>query len=163
MYQKGSKDMKKEILMIGIIILFLSTTCLPVLASEALPDLIIEDMVIGPTHNPFDEGFNCQVKNIGDVSTSPDKDLDISVSVRWKIFGLFPLIKIRQFDAGPIGLSLAPGETDLLPFATTSSMPLFGYYAFYCTVNPHLIIEESNYQNNRYTETVFFLLRKSFP
>jgi hypothetical protein len=126
--------------------------------SLGLPDLIIEDIKIYPT-NPFEEEFRCQVKNIGDASTPYGKAIDISVIVRWKILNLLPLIRVREFTGGTIGSGLAPGEIDKIPFASTSiHMPLFGYYMFYCKVNPQYIIEESNYQNNFYTETVFFIL-----
>jgi len=124
-----------------------------------MPDLIIEDLLILPGSHPFEESFECQVKNIGDTLTPPDKFIYISVTVRWKIFGLFPLIPIREFRGGTIGSGLAPGEIVKITFAGTANhMPLFGFYSFYCMVNPEHIIDESNNQNNVYTETVLFIL-----
>jgi hypothetical protein len=155
------KNPLKRSLIVGITFLFLSTTCLPVLASEGKPDLIIEDLLIFPGHYPFEEEFRCQVKNIGNVSTPYDKDLDISITVRWKTFGLLPIIPVREFIGGTGGISLAPGETIKIPFATTYSMPVFGFYTFYCKVNPDYIIDESNIRNNLYTETVLFLFQVS--
>lgn len=122
------------------------------------PDLIIEDLLILPGSHPFQEEFSCLVKNVGDASTPSNKDLDITVTVRWKTFGLLPLIPVRKFIGGTGGFSLAPGETVDIPFATTNRMPVFGFYKFYCTVNPEHIIDESNYQNNVKTETVLFIL-----
>jgi len=144
-----------------ILLLFLSTTCLPIVnASEGKPDLIIEDLLILPGHQPGEEEFRCQVKNVGDASTPSDKFIDITVTVRWKTFGLLPLIPVRKFTASAAN-SLAPGETNNIPFAYSDSMPIFGFYEFYCTVNPKATIDESNYQNNLKTETVLFILRLS--
>jgi hypothetical protein len=153
--------MKKYIILILVLLLFLSTTCIPVSASQGMPDLIIEDLLIFPGHTPDEEEFRCQVKNIGNASTPYDKDLDISVTIRWKTFGLLPLIQVRKFTGGTGGFSLEPGETIKLPFATSYRMPLFGFYTFFCKVNPEYIIDESNIRNNLYTETVLFIFRIS--
>lgn len=126
-----------------------------------LPDLIIEDLLIFPGHVPDEEEFAVQVKNIGNASTSYDKNLDVSISVRWRIFGLLPLISVRKFTCGTGGFSLAPNESIILTFATTYRMPLLGFYSFYCKVNPEHVIDESNYQNNLYTETVLLILKRS--
>ena len=155
----GKNTLKRSII-IGIIFLFLSTMGLPVLASEEKPDLIIEDLLILPGHQPGEEEFRCRVKNVGDASTPSDKFIDITVTLRWKTFGLLPLIPVRKFTASAAN-SLAPGETNNIPFAYSDSMPIFGFYEFYCTVNPNATIDESNYQNNLKTETVLFILRLS--
>jgi len=156
------KNTLKRSLIVGIIVLFLSTACLHVVTGEEKPDLIIEDLLILPGHHPYEEEFRCRVKNVGDASTLSDKDLDISVTVRWKTFGLLPLIPVREFIGGTGGSSLAPGEIKDIPFATTYRMPLFGFYTFYCTVDPEHKIDESNNQNNVYTETVLFILQAAF-
>jgi hypothetical protein len=153
--------MKKYIISILVLLLFLSTTCIPVSASGEMPDLIIEDLLIFPGDFPDEEEFDVQIKNIGNASTPNDKNLDVSISVRWKIFGLLPLISVRKFTCGTGGFNLAPNESIILPFATTYRMPLLGFYTFYCKVNPKHIIDESNYQNNMYTETVLLILQRS--
>jgi hypothetical protein len=142
-----------------ILLLFLSTTCLPIVnASEGKPDLMIEDLLILPGHQPGEEEFRCRVKNIGDASTPSGKFIDITVIVRWKILDILPLIPVRKFIASAAN-SLAPNETANIPFAYSDSMPIFGFYEFYCTVNPKATIDESNYQNNFKTDTVLFILR----
>ncbi len=150
---------KKPLIVISIcaVVLLVMGSSNTVVANEEMPDLIIEDLLILPGSHPHQEEFSCLVKNVGDASTSSNKNLDITVTMRWKTFGLLPLIPIRKFTGGIIG-SLAPNETIDISFATTNRMPLFGFYTFYCVVNPEHIIEESNYQNNVYTETVLLLL-----
>jgi hypothetical protein len=155
--------MKKPLIVVSLcaVVLLVLGSSNTVIANEEMPDLIIEDLLIFPGHTPDEEEFRCQVKNIGNASTPYDKDLDISVTIRWKTFGLLPLIQVRKFTGGTGGFSLEPGETIKLPFATSSRMPFFGFYTFYCVVNPEHIIEESNYQNNVYTETVLLILQRS--
>lgn len=130
------KNPLKRSLIVGIVFLFLSTACLPVLANEEKPDLIIEDIVIGPGDTPYEQELSCRVKNIGNASTPSDKFIDITVTVRWKTFGLLPLIPIREFTGSIGGSSLAPGETIDIGFAGTDRLPMFGFYQFSCTVNP---------------------------
>jgi hypothetical protein len=152
----------KRSLIVGIIIMFLSTTCLPVLASEELPDLIIEDLVISPGHQPGDEEYWLKLKNIGNASTPSNKGIDITVTVRWKIFGILPSIIVRQYetsfwrDGG-----LAPGDTAGITFTSNYLMPFFGFYWIYCKINPYGRISESNTRNNAYTETVLIILKMS--
>jgi hypothetical protein len=154
---------KKPLIVVSLcaVVLLVLGSSNTVLANEEKPDLIIEDLLIFPGHTPDEEEFRCQVKNIGSASTPYDKDLDISVTIRWKIIGLLPLIQVRKFTAGTGGFSLEPGVTIKIPFATTYRMPLFGFYTFYCRVNPEYIIDESNIRNNLYTETVLLILQRS--
>jgi hypothetical protein len=154
------KNTLKRSLIVGIVFLFLSTACLPVLANEEKPDLIIEDLLILPGSHPREENFICLVKNVGNISTPSNKALDITVTVRWKTLGILPLFPIQKFTAGVTG-SLAPGETVNIAFATTYRMPYFGFYSFYCRVNPEYIIDESTIRNNVYSETVLFLFHAS--
>jgi len=114
------KNPLKRSLIVGIILLFLSTVCLPVLASEGKPDLIIEDMVIYSAHNPLEENFNCLVKNIGNTSTPYYKSIDIAVTLRWKILNILPFIKIRGFTGGSTSSGLEPGESNAITFAGKS-------------------------------------------
>jgi hypothetical protein len=157
------KNMIKKMFIGGIVFLFLFTACLPVLASEEFPDLIIEDMTISPSNDPWQEKFSCQVKNVGNASVPYGKAIDITVTVQWKIFGLIPLKIIRQFNGGTISSGFEPGEIDKITFAGSYQMPVFGFYSFYCVVDPDQIIDESDNLNNDYTETVFFIFGASLP
>ncbi len=154
----GKNTLKRSII-VGIIMLFLSTACLPVLASEEKPDLIIEDIVIGPGDSAYEQELSCRVKNIGNTSTPSDKFIDITVTVRWKTFGLLPLIPVRKFTGSIGGSSLASGDTIDIGFAGTDRLPLFWFYQFSCIVNPESTIDELNYSNNVHSETILFFMR----
>ena len=150
----------KKTLIIGGIITLLVLSIIPVVnAGEEKPDLIIEDIVIGPGDTPYEQELSCRVKNIGNASTPFDKFIDITITVRWKTLGLLPLIPVREFTGSIGGSSLVPGETIDIGFAGTDRLPMFGFYQFSCTVNPEPIIDELNYSNNVYSETLLLFMR----
>src|SRR4030042_6053111 len=98
--------MRKTLIIGGIIILMVLSSIPLVSANEGKPDLIIEDIVIGPGDTPYEQEFSCMVKNVGDASAPSDKFIDITVTVLWKTFGLLPLIPIREFTGSIGGSSL---------------------------------------------------------
>ncbi|MBE3122111.1 MAG: hypothetical protein IMZ53_01215 [Thermoplasmata archaeon] len=149
--------MKKKCLAVGIILLFLSTTCIPVLASDGKPDLIIEGLGTIPTDIIFDNWVYCVVKNIG--SGTANDFIDVKVEIKRVLFGLF-LINKTIFNSfanvrTPDGYS--PGETVDIYFAIDYQLPSWGFFRIYCWVNPDKRIEEENYDNNFYVQDVFVL------
>ena len=151
---KGRKEMKKPMsmntlkrnLIIGIIFLFLSAACLPVLASEGKPDLIIEDMGFAP-HNGIKKVFYTTIKNIGDA-----KAYGIQVQYTF-IRMLFGIIPIKNVFAGVAYHTqvVSPQNTTDFFLISTLALPKIGFFEIDCTVNPEKIIEESNYDNNNLT------------
>jgi len=144
--------MKRKCLAIGIIVLFLSTTCIPVLASEGKPDLVITDISISPGSMIGTHVCDCTIKNIGNSSTG---DLiEIRIIVKRKPLGIFPPL-FTVFSRSItfwVGGGLEPGESIPLPVIDDCNLPSFGFFKFSCTVNPGRTIEESNYDNNDLAE-----------
>jgi hypothetical protein len=142
---------------VGIILLFLSTTCIPVLASDGKPDLIIEDLGTRPTNTPPHNWVYCVIKNIG--SGTAYDFIDVKVEIKRVLFGLF-LINKTIFNSfanvrTPDGYS--PGETVDIKFAIDYQLPSWGFFRIYCWVNPDKRIDEENYDNNFYVQDVFVL------
>jgi len=141
-----------------ILLLFLSTTCLPIVnASEGKPDFVIEDIFLWPSNTPYEYHFEYSLTNIGD-SPIYYFDLELYVKIQWMLFGKIPLFSIvSNVQTVHLG-GLLPGWETNLSFASCDRLPKFGSYRFSLTVNPNLKIEESDYDNNKYSEDwkVFF-------
>ena len=163
----------KKGLMLVIVVLFLSTSAVPVVNStsteryvlnketsnpttsntEELPDLVIEDIFLWPSDYPFTYHFECRVKNIGDAATPYHwSEVEISVRIYWLLFGKIPILPIFSSSHTYSIDVIQPGATRNLGVASCDSLPKFGSYRFYLTVNPHKTIEESDYDNNKYSE-----------
>ena len=141
----------KRSLIVGIVFLFLSTTCLPVLASEGKPDLIIEDIVTKP-YNPFVDKYSCKVKNVGNETTNDW--IMVTVTVKRLFLGIFPLRTVRFYRVGTLPSNgLPPGGVIDILFAYESNLPVYGIYRYSCVVNPDHSIEESDYDNNLFSKT----------
>jgi hypothetical protein len=147
---------------VTIVLLFLSTTCIPVLASEGEPDITVEDIYIDMTYNgpgPLFPDLFCRIRNIGDA---PVGDLNYRVIITHMLFNRIPIKTIVNTILG-VGFipPMPPGGayTDVLPTGSPSgdNLPLFGFIKIEVTVNPQDFhpIPESNYSNNYYTETFF--------
>jgi hypothetical protein len=174
------KDWLVKTFAMGIVVLFISTGFIPItnglsqqkqeLAdnkisdstvsnNEGKPDLVIEDIFLWSDDIPWERHFECNVKNIGDANTPWYwSEVEVSVKVYWLLFGKIPILPILS-DSTTIYVDvILPGETINLIFASCDALPKFGSYRIYLTVNPHKIIEESNYDNNKYSEDwkVFF-------
>jgi len=143
--------MIRKCLAIGIILLFLATTCIPVLASEGKPDFIIDDIFLWPSDIPNKYHFEYRLKNIGDAPIYNFRHT-ATIQIRWMIFGKIPLITVysNNIDGG-IG-ALLPGDSINIGFVSCDTLPKFGSYRFSLTVNPNKIIDESDYDNNKYSE-----------
>ena len=151
--------MKRKCLAVGIILLFLLTTCLPIVnAIEEKPDFIIDDIFLWPSNTPDEYNFECSVKNIGN-STNEWNNLEINVKIKWMFLGSIPLLSIASYtESHFIQGVIKSGETINLSFASCDRLPIFGSYRFYLTVNPNKTIDESDYDNNKCSEAwkVFF-------
>jgi hypothetical protein len=156
--KRGRKGMEnpriKKGLGVTVVLLFLSTTCLPIVnASEEKPDLIIEDIFLWPSSFPNEYHFEYSVKNIGDTATPYYwSAVEISVKIYWLALGTIPLLRITSYTHTDYLDTIRPGETINLSFASCDRLPKFGSYRFSLKVNPNLKIEESDYDNNKYSE-----------
>ena len=185
------KNTLKRGLIIGIICMFFLTTCIPVLANEEkpdlvlisfanathhasqelmtndalinkstinnedLPDLIITDISIQPGSLIGTQECYCTIKNIGNSSTG--YEIEVKIIVKRNPLGIFPGLftifsdsSIHCIDGG-----LKPGVSIDLYLVSDDNLPKFGFYRFYCTVNPKSTIKEISYENNDYNEKHF--------
>ena len=149
----------KRSLIVGIIFLFLSTVCLPVLASEELPDLVINDIFLWPSDTPHEYHFECSIINQGNP-TNEWNDIEINVKIKWMFLGKIPLLTIAS-NTGSNHLQgiIGTGERINLSFASCDRLPKFGSYRFILEVNPNETVDESNYDNNKYSEDWKVFLR----
>jgi hypothetical protein len=130
-------------LIVGIIMLFLSTACLPVLASEELPDLIVESINIVPDGDSgMDFEAIAEIKNVG------NSDAVGSVEI-YNSFNRLILLKTVFSKYSSVGINLAPNESTIVKLTGMQVLPHFGFFIFNCQVNTGKLIEESNYKNNR--------------
>jgi hypothetical protein len=151
---KEEKPMGKTLkrsLIVGIVMLFLSTVCLPVLASEGKPDFVIEDIFLWPSDFPMEYHFEYRVKNIGDAPIY-NFQLITNIQIRWLVLGIIPLFSIYLTTQDGLVGRLLPNETINIPFISCDALPKFGSYRFSLIVNPNNIIEENDYDNNKYSE-----------
>jgi hypothetical protein len=135
--------MKRKCLAIGIILLFLSIVCLPVLASEGKPDLSIERFDFVPVGDPQINTYaTVKVKNIGDVGVDT---YQVSYSVR-RLF----LLKTVTSDIYTDINELDPGQSTSDNLIDTRELPKFGLFRFTCKITSDY--DESNYDNNLLVE-----------
>jgi hypothetical protein len=129
-----------------VLVLFLSTTCLPIVnASEGKPDLIVLNMGFAP-HDDHGPVVACAtIKNIGDLKV---------VGYLYLKYTFTRLIykTITNIDTTWMSGGLKPGEEVYWSLIYESELPKFGFFEFKCTVNPDRIIEESNYDNNELSQ-----------
>ena len=159
--------MEKRILLGSIIaVVILIIASFPTVGSnEGKPDLIIEDIKKWSSTMPYRYEIGCVVKNIGDANS--DGTIELRVVVTHMLFGLIPTITVRTFKLGHT-IGIEPGEAEDLFFAECGQLPIFGFYKFFCTVNPDQTIDEEYYFNNHHSETFlvifsFFWERKMIP
>lgn len=143
-------------LIVGIAMLFLSTACLPVLASEEKPDLIVEQ-IDRAWDNQFNDLVYATIRNIG--TAKAEGNIYVKYTVIRLLFGVIP-IKVAQTgtkfvyrDGG-----LKPGDFLGFTLSMERDLPKFGIFRVSTAVNPGRIIEESNYDNNDLSQKfiVFF-------
>jgi len=153
----------KRTIIVGIVFLFLSTTCLPVLASEGKPDLIVDGIgrVPEPDYNLYSIVVN--IKNIGNETANGTFSVHYDVK-RLLFFGRIVHSVTRELDLH----ELKPVEVHQHCFGLQSQVfPAFGiFFELNCTVNPEKTIEESNYDNNnlviRYFNLFGFIFEKEY-
>ncbi len=125
--------------------------------NEGKPDLVIEDIFLWSSNVPNEYLFKYSLQNIGNVPIY-SFDLEVYIKIQWLLLGRIPLFSIvSDTQIGNLE-SLLPGETVNHSFASCDRLPKFGTYRFSLTVNPNKIIDESDYDNNKYSEdwSVFF-------
>lgn len=137
------KNTFKISIIVGIIFLFLSTTCLPVLANEGKPDLTIISMGFSQ-HDDYpggpDTDVYATVQNIGDANSDPT----ISIYFQFRRVGSpWSIVSTSVTDAF---YALEPGEWIGIHLMNTDSLPYFGLFWFRCKV--HSPIPENNIDNN---------------
>jgi hypothetical protein len=146
----------KRGLIVGIVFLFLSTACLPVLASEELPDLIVESINIVPDGDSgMDFEAIAEIKNIG-IS-----DAIGSVEI-YNSFNRLILLKTVFSKYSSVGIHLAPNESTIVKLTGMQILPHFGFFIFNCQVNTGRHIEESNYKNNRLDKVCMVIVGQWF-
>jgi len=143
---------------VTVVLLFLSTICLPVVnAGEGKPDLIIEGLGTRPDDEIYFQNWvYCVVKNIG--SGTANDFIDVKVEIKRVLFGVFLINKtLRSYFAnGWSSGGLPPNNATGIEFTMDYQLPqcLFRIYRIYCWVNPDKRIEEENYDNNFYVQDV---------
>jgi len=121
------------------------------------PDLIITGLGTVQADDFVHNRVYCVVKNIG--SENANNFIDIKVQIKRVLFGVFPINKTlyhyfaNRWDSG----GLPPNSTMGVNFTMDYRLPAWGFFRIYCQVNPDKRIEESNYDNNFYTQDVFVL------
>jgi hypothetical protein len=148
----------KRTIIVGIVFLVLSTTCLPVLASEGKPDLIVE--VIGFTRKDVYSPVvaYATIENIGNA-TIENGTFYLEYVFTRMVLGIIPIITRNDTVWIQMNGSLEPEE--LLAFVNivfVRDLPKFGFFEFKCTVNPGFTIEESNYDNNDLAKNYIVIL-----
>jgi len=145
---------------VTVVLLFLSTTCLPIVnASEGKPDLIIIGLGTRPANTPPHNWVYCVVKNIGIGSVTAYDFIDVKVEIKRVFLGVFLINKTLKtfFASGLSSGGLPPNNATGIEFTTDRRLPQgwFRIYRIYCWVNPDKRIEETDYNNNFYTQDVF--------
>jgi hypothetical protein len=138
-----------------VVLLFLSTICLPIVnAGEGKPDLLIDGLGTTPANTFPLNWVYCVVKNIG--SGTAYGDIEVKVEIKRVIFGMFLINKTLNsfFTSGWSSSGLSPNNTTSSKFTMDYRLPSWGFFRLYCWVNPDKRIEETDYNNNFYTQDV---------
>lgn len=170
-----NKDIMSKALVLSIIFLFIGVGIQPINAfteiksnnqgiievnniesAVGLPDLIIEDIYYY-LHDPGSPFYyvEADIKNQGDAYVY--EGVTVEFTVVKTIFWFFNLkiiydnIETKHFYGG-----LAPGETRTIFLSVGDfDLPIFGFFKFNAGINLDKKIDESNYNNNKFTEQVF--------
>jgi len=148
----------RKCLAVCIFLLFLSIVCLPILAGEGKPDLVVTNIFQFTDHSfEVTHYISVEVQNIGNATANGSK-LQFHVAAQRLLFGILPLKSISLEESSPIHFDMPPGFKFDFPidYAPTLFGIPFGFYKLNCTVNPHKTIEESNYDNNFIEKKYFF-------
>ena len=143
------KNILKRSLLVGIVFLFLSTACLPVLASEGKPDLVVTRIRPDFHDAPVTTGIACEVRNIGDAPAVGS--IDVRLIVRKGIFGFIPVYNKMSSETTD---GLNPGDKMIITFSYIPNS--IGFYKFKTDINVDNKIDESNSFNNIH-RTFYFI------
>lgn len=124
-------------------------------SDRGLPDLIIKDIFTGPGWYPFVTDYLVRVKNIGEKEADGWIDINVKITVEWKLLGIIPMKETYNIETGfrkfpPI----QPGETEDFAFTSNEYFNDRGKCSFSAVINPDHTMEESNYSNNFYEEII---------
>ncbi|UCD14577.1 MAG: hypothetical protein JSW60_03935 [Thermoplasmatales archaeon] len=118
-----------------------------------LPDLVVTDIYPYTHCIPVATNMACWIKNKGDSTAVGSIDVGLIV---WRmVFGIIP-IKVYEDIESETTNGLNPGGKVQFQFNYLPSKGL-RIYRFDCYVNVYNRTEESNYDNNHYSETHFVL------
>jgi len=159
--ERGRKGMENPRIMKGfgviILLLFLSTTCIPVLASEGKPDLIVSMIGYGPKDIHYPSRYYAVVENIGNA-TLWNKEYTLLYVFTRMVFKKIPITVLHDYTWCYLS-RLAPGEQlDFELMVEPRDLPKFGYFEYKCIINPNKSLEESNYGNNDLSQDYFVFL-----
>ena len=142
------KNPLKRSLIVGIVFLFLSTTCIPVLASEEKPDLIVSMVGYGPKAEYQPSRYYAVIKNVGNA-TLWDKEYTLLYEFTRMVLNKIPITVLHDYTWCHLYGGLEPGDyLDFGLMVHPRDLPKFGFFEYKCTINPMKSIEESNYDNN---------------
>ena len=163
MEENMGKNTLKRSIIVGIVMLFLSITCLPVLANEGKPDLTIEEIYVyvspgGGRGLPWErEYIRCNFSNIGEGDVTEEDIIQFQIVVEKLLFNKIPIREIMNICTHGYAVhnGLEPGRTYYETLTSHYILAFPGYMKFKCRINPNSLIEEANYDNN-YCEKTFF-------
>ncbi len=135
----------------AVVLLVLSI--IPVVnAGEGKPDFVIEDIFLWPDNQPPTYHFECSVRNIGNTSNNWN-NFELYVRIKFLLFGKIPLFTIdSDTSSAYMEGTILPNKTIKFGVASCEKLPKLGSYRFSLVFNPNLKVEESNYNNNKYSE-----------
>lgn len=118
------------------------------IVNSGKPDLIITNVWFDPINIPPGPWYNIKItiKNIGDEKVDENEDINISIIVKKWFF-----ITYKTYDITIKG-GLEPGKRNHSTFVVWDYDYIPGFYRFKCNVNVDKTIDESDYQNNIYSE-----------
>ncbi len=140
----------KKCLAVGIILFFLSTACLPVIADDGKPDLYVNNVGTYRDNEfpPVKYFFVFEICNSGNASANGT--LNINFTAQRFLFGILPIKSITIEYSDYIDFDFYPGCHCWYAILYRPIQFGFGLFKINCTVNPDKNIEETNYNNNYY-------------
>jgi len=146
------KNILKRGLIIGIVCLFLSTTCIPVLANVGKPDLIVSSIYRDRIPDTPNYCVYAVIKNIGTETATGT--FYLHDEIKRLFFGDIihsetHILGLNELKPGAVYQYFLGYEWDIVPY-------FYLLYRLKCTVNPEKTIEESNYCNNNLVRIFIF-------
>lgn len=165
----GKKSCKKVSVFVAIFLIEITSvsSIIPIVTSshpskilensfrtEEKADLVIEGLSHFPDTVQYQNRICCVIKNIGNKTVTGD--IDLKVEIKRVYFGIFlNNNSVRHYFVSMWSThGLPPGESTEVDFATDVNLPFWGFFRFYCWVNPNQTVEESNSSNNFFLQQV---------